>query len=319
MVIVVVLVTTRVEETTTTVMVEMGTSTTRGMTTTIMAIGITTIITPLELTAIAMATIMAETTMSPRRRTLVRWNAISVTRLGIMQIIAHRGRMKETSPIHSRKGMLITSMWRRFMMSPTPCMVCICLISFLHLFFSTLVHLIHSFISKAFVVKNKIPTKTIGCPIRVSSPGGELIVNAGCRNLVLEIGKHKFPANLIVLDSQGIDVIIGMDWMATFEGIIDCANKTITLTTPKKKRIHVRSTFELKGPKINSLKGVSLDEVPVVKEYPDVFPEELPGMPPDRDVEFIIDLLPGIGPIAKRQYKMDVTRVMAPEKTVAFS
>jgi hypothetical protein len=55
----------------------------------------------------------------------------------------------------------------------------------------------HSFISRAFVVKTKIPTETIGCPIRVSSPGGELIVNADCRDLVLEIGKHKFPANLI--------------------------------------------------------------------------------------------------------------------------
>jgi hypothetical protein len=79
-----------------------------------------------------------------------------------------------------------------------------------------------------------------------------------------------------------------------------------TLTTPEKKRIHFKSTFELKGSKVNSLKGVSLDEVPVVKEYPDVFPEELPGMPPDRDVEFIIDLLPGTGPIAKRPYKMDI-------------
>jgi hypothetical protein len=48
----------------------------------------------------------------------------------------------------------------------------------------------HSFISRACVVKNKIPTETIGCPIRVSSPGEELIVNAGCRDLVLEFGKH---------------------------------------------------------------------------------------------------------------------------------
>jgi hypothetical protein len=54
------------------------------------------------------------------------------------------------------------------------------------------------------------------------------------------------------------------------------------------------------------LKGVSLEDVPIVREYPDVFPEELPGMPPDRDVEFLIDLLPGTGPIAKRPYKMDV-------------
>jgi hypothetical protein len=49
-----------------------------------------------------------------------------------------------------------------------------------------------------------------------------------------------------------------------------------------------------------------MDEVSVVTEYPDVFLEELPGMPPDRDIEFIIDLLPGTGPIAKRPYKMDI-------------
>ena len=49
-----------------------------------------------------------------------------------------------------------------------------------------------------------------------------------------------------------------------------------------------------------------MDSVPIVSEYPDVFPEELPGMPPDRDVEFLIDLLPGSGPIAKRPYKMSV-------------
>ena len=49
-----------------------------------------------------------------------------------------------------------------------------------------------------------------------------------------------------------------------------------------------------------------MDSVPIVCEYPDVFPEELPGMPPDRDVEFLIDLLPGSGPIAKIPYKMSV-------------
>jgi hypothetical protein len=48
----------------------------------------------------------------------------------------------------------------------------------------------------------------------------------------------------------------------------------------------------------------TIKEVPVVNEYPDVFPEELPDMPPDRDVEFVIDLLPGTGPIAKRPYRM---------------
>jgi hypothetical protein len=50
----------------------------------------------------------------------------------------------------------------------------------------------------------------------------------------------------------------------------------------------------------------TVHDVPVVRDYPDVFPEELLGMPPDRDVEFIIDLLPGTGPIAKRPYCMSV-------------
>ena len=53
-----------------------------------------------------------------------------------------------------------------------------------------------------------------------------------------------------------------------------------------------------------SLEAKSLEEVPVVNEYPDIFPEELPGMPPDRDIEFVIDLVPGTAPIAKRPYRM---------------
>ena len=55
---------------------------------------------------------------------------------------------------------------------------------------------------------------------------------------------------------------------------------------------------------MNSLSGVVQEEVPVVKDYPDVFPEELPGMPPDRDIEFLIELLPGVGPISKKLYRM---------------
>ena len=133
-----------------------------------------------------------------------------------------------------------------------------------------------------------------------------MIVSLGCRDLVIEFGKHKFPVSLIILDSQGLDVILGMDWMAKYEGVLDCANRTVALTTPEKKRIRFKSNFESKGSKLNSLKGVSIDSVPIVSEYPDVFPEELPGMPPDRDVEFLIDLLPGSGPIAKRPYKMSV-------------
>jgi hypothetical protein len=57
---------------------------------------------------------------------------------------------------------------------------------------------------------------------------------------------------------------------------------------------------------MNTIQGKSLEEIEVVNEYPDVFPDELPGMPPDRDIEFKIDLLPSTAPISKRPYRMDV-------------
>jgi hypothetical protein len=63
-----------------------------------------------------------------------------------------------------------------------------------------------------------------------------------------------------------------------------------------------------------ALEAKSVEEVPVVCEYPDVFPEELPGMPPDRDVEFVIDLLPGTRPIAKRPYCMSIDEMVELKK-----
>jgi hypothetical protein len=58
----------------------------------------------------------------------------------------------------------------------------------------------------------------------------------------------------------------------------------------------------------------TVHDVPMVRDYPNVFPEELPGMPPDRDVEFIIDLLPGTGPIAKRPYCMSIDELAKVKK-----
>src|SRR3954464_1468830 len=99
----------------------------------------------------------------------------------------------------------------------------------------------------------QLPTTTIGCPIKVRSPGGEMIVNFGCHDLVIEFVKYKFLVSLIILDSQGLDIILGMDWMTKYEGIIDCASRTVTLTTPDKKRIRFKSNFESKGSNLNSL------------------------------------------------------------------
>jgi hypothetical protein len=77
----------------------------------------------------------------------------------------------------------------------------------------------HSFISRVFVDRNKISTKSIRNPIQINSPGGELIANFGCRHLTLEVGAYSFPTSLIVLESQGLDVILGMNWMTEYEKI----------------------------------------------------------------------------------------------------
>jgi hypothetical protein len=63
-------------------------------------------------------------------------------------------------------------------------------------------------------------------------------------------------------------------------------------------------------------KAIDLEDITVVQECPDVFPEELPGMPPDHDIEFIIELLPGTPPISKRSYRMPVNELAEPKKQI---
>ena len=99
-------------------------------------------------------------------------------------------------------------------------------------------------------------------------------------------------------------MILGIDWLSKYGGNIDCSSRSILLTTPEGQRIKYVSRHTPKSTHVNSLTGVVQEEVPIVKDYPDVFPEELPRMPSDRDIEFLIELLPGTGPISKRPYRM---------------
>ena len=107
----------------------------------------------------------------------------------------------------------------------------------------------HSFISEDFVSKNKISCQGIRRPIRVSSIEGKRPANAVCQNMTLEIETHKFPSELFVLDLQGLDIIIGKDWLSRYGGQIDRASKAFTLTTPEKKRI--RYQFKSRSKEIN--------------------------------------------------------------------
>jgi hypothetical protein len=123
----------------------------------------------------------------------------------------------------------------------------------------------------------------------------------------------------VVLGSNGIDVILGCDWLKSCDGVIQCAKGTIMLTSPQGERIQVSTymSIDTKGKiMVNHLEEKPLENIKVVCEYPDIFLDELPGMPPDRDIEFSIELLPRTAPISKIPYRMDVKDLVELKKQI---
>ena len=115
-----------------------------------------------------------------------------------------------------------------------------------------------------------------------------------------------FLADLAVLPSHEIDVILGMDWLTKHNGVISCIDKTILLTDHQGKSVSCQAQPPAQDSMVFNL---ATESISMVEEFKDVFPEELPGMPPEREVEFYIDLIPGTAPIAKRPYRMAPTEL----------
>ena len=113
----------------------------------------------------------------------------------------------------------------------------------------------------------QLPTQTLRTPLLVCSPEAEYMASRWCDQIPLTIGTHVFLSDLIILESQGLDVILGMDWMSKYGGSIDCASKSIYLTTPDGKRIKYVSRHEPRRSQVNTLTGVVQEEVPVVEDY----------------------------------------------------
>jgi hypothetical protein len=95
----------------------------------------------------------------------------------------------------------------------------------------------HSFIFAAYAEKRNLPMALLRCRMIVSSPGGDMPVRQLCPKVNLKIRGVAFVANLIVLESMGIDVILGMDWLGKHKELIDYAKKSVQLTTPDGKEL----------------------------------------------------------------------------------
>jgi hypothetical protein len=133
----------------------------------------------------------------------------------------------------------------------------------------------------------------------------QLRAHLSCEGVPIVIHGVSFQTDLIILGTKGLDVVLGIYWMSKYHGHIYCARKAITVTISDGVQIeHIAAMPSRKAYYKKSISEPTLDQVPVVCEYPDVFPEELPGMPPDRDIKFIIELIPGTAPIAQRPYRM---------------
>jgi hypothetical protein len=109
-----------------------------------------------------------------------------------------------------------------------------------------------------------------------------------------------------------------MDWLSKYDRVIKCAKKAIRLTKKDGTTVVFVAAVQADHASMPSqMKVTALEEILVVQEYPDAFLEELPGMPPDRDIEFLIELLPKTPPISKRPYRMPVNELVELKRQLA--
>ncbi|XP_057808412.1 uncharacterized protein LOC131022884 [Salvia miltiorrhiza] len=148
------------------------------------------------------------------------------------------------------------------------------------------------------------------------------------KGVLVEIGKRTLEAELFILEMMDFDVILGMDWLSQNHAVIKCRDREVVFQHPGKDQFSFRGNKTRRTPHIiSAMKAVNMmkkvdcqaclvnvmsstpadlkiEDIPVVREYPEVFPEDVTGIPPDRQVEFTIDLLPGATPISKAPYRM---------------
>ncbi|GKD28908.1 putative reverse transcriptase domain-containing protein, partial [Tanacetum coccineum] len=148
--------------------------------------------------------------------------------------------------------------------------------SFISNTFSTLLDIIPSALGVSYVVK--------------LADGRTLETSTMLRGCTLRLLRHPFNIDLMPIDLGSFDVIIDMDWLAKNHAVIVCDEKIVCI--PYGNEILIVTVKENK----DESKAKRLEDVLTVRDFPEVFPEDLPGLPPIRQVEFQIDLVPGAPP-----------------------
>ena len=182
----------------------------------------------------------------------------------------------------------------------------------------------HSFASRPFLDRFQIETQPLEGRMRVSLPAGDsLFSDIVVRYSRVLIEEQEFPADLVALDMRDFDVVLSMDWLSRHRATLDCYKKEVKLHRPGKLEVKFRGICrELSSSMISAMtaqrmlrkgcqgylayvvetgkEGTLVDEIPIVREFPD----DIVGLPPEREVEFTIDLIPRTEPISIPPYRM---------------
>ncbi|GKD17545.1 putative reverse transcriptase domain-containing protein [Tanacetum coccineum] len=190
-----------------------------------------------------------------------------------------------------------------------------------------------SFVSTIFSALLDVAPSTLDTSYAVELVDGRILeTNLVLRGCTLGLLGHPFDIDLMVIELGSFDVIIGMDWLAKYHALIVCDEKVVHIPYGDEVLIIQGNNYD-GGSKLNIIsctrtqmyiqKGCQvylaqvtskkvedkseekrLEDVPIILEFPEVFPEDLPRLPPARQVEFQIDLVPGDAPITRAPYRL---------------
>jgi hypothetical protein len=163
----------------------------------------------------------------------------------------------------------------------------------------------HSFISQKFSAKCQLPFYHTKGSFMITTPRGKIATNQLNRNVPISMGSRIFKTTLLILGLEGIDIILGADWMTQHRVVLDVAARALEIRSPTSEDLVLYLPCQDSTQScVFAMMESPVKKILVVCEYADVFSNELPGMPPDRDIEFAIELQPGTTPISKRPYRM---------------
>ncbi|KAI3723553.1 hypothetical protein L2E82_35208 [Cichorium intybus] len=162
--------------------------------------------------------------------------------------------------------------------------------------------------------------------------GKNISLNAVIQDCTFDFCGHKFSVNLVPMELGSFDIIVGMDWLSQNHAEIVCYEKFIRIPLADGQSLRIYGETRSKKLSLMSctqarsylrkeymaflahvvetkVKEKKIEDIPIVRDFPDIFPDDVSGLPPVRELEFRIDLVPEAAPIAKSPYRLAPTEM----------